>query len=85
MKTIVDDIIVLSKVMDGGPVVCGSCITAWRPTAACPNCGCTLSNAEQNTERCHRIYKLQRENDAPDVRSSDWLGYLETHGISVMW
>jgi hypothetical protein len=44
-----------------------------------------LSNSEQNTERCHRIYKLQRENDAPDVRSNDWLGYLETHGISVMW
>lgn len=83
MKTTVEDIILFSKVLDGGPIVCGSCITAWRPTMpACPNCGCVLSG-EQNTERARELYTLQRRDDAPEIRSSEWLTYLENHGITV--
>lgn len=83
MKPTVQEVIVFYKVLDGGPVICGVCITAWRPTLArCPNCGAGLYG-EKNTQRARDLYKIQRKDEAPDVRSEAWIPYLRSQGIEV--
>lgn len=84
LKTTASEIYVFTKVLDGGPVICGNCITAWRPTLVrCPNCGAGLCG-EQNTQRARDLYKIQRKDEAPDVGSKAWIPYLRSQGIEVV-
>lgn len=83
MKTTVQEVFVSYKVLDGGPVICGVCITAWRPTLErCPNCGAGL-HGEKNTRRAQELYKIQRRDEAPDVSSDAWIPYLRSQGIEI--
>jgi hypothetical protein len=83
MKATIEDVIVFYKVLDGGPVICGACITAWRPSLVrCPNCGAGLYG-EQGTTRAYNLYKIQRKNEAPEVWSEAWVPYLKSQGIEV--
>lgn len=83
MKTTVEKVIVIYNILDGGPVICGACVTAWRPTLIrCPNCGASL-HGETNTERAQKLYRIQRMDEAPDVGSDAWIPYLRSQGIEV--
>jgi len=83
MKSVIEAIEVFYKILDGGPVLCGRCIAAWRPSCSfCPACGNYLTG-EQNTVRAREVYKLQRKDDAPPVGSSFWLDYLQKNDIDV--
>ena len=63
------------KVLDGGPVICGTCISAWRMMPRCPNCGCALTG-EAATPRARDLYGLQRLDEAPAVGSPEWIPFL---------
>lgn len=39
--------------------------------------------SEQNTQRAQDLYKIQRKDEAPDVRSDAWIPYLRSQGIEV--
>ena len=42
-RAVVGEVVVFGNLLDGGPVLCGACFTAWRPTDRCPNCGQKVS------------------------------------------
>jgi len=83
IKTTISEVYLFTKILDRGHVICGVCITAWRPTLTrCPNCGAGLCG-EQNTQRARDLYKIQRKDEAPDIRSDAWMPYLRSQGIEV--
>lgn len=74
-RAAVAGVIVSYRSLDGGPVLCRACITAWRPTRRCPSCGGALG-AEQDTPLAHAVYAAQRTNDAPAPGSPGWAPWI---------
>lgn len=76
MRADVAEIAVLGATLDGGPVVCGSCVTAWRgDLTRCPACCCALTG-ERGTGRARLIYAAQRRDDAPAPHAAEWPAWI---------
>ena len=72
----VAEVTVLGATLDGGPVVCGTCVTAWRgDLARCPACTSALTG-ERGTVRARLIYAAQRRDDAPAPHSAAWPAWI---------
>lgn len=80
-RAVAGEVVVLGDLLDGGPVLCGCCVTAWRPATRCPNCGCTFTGAERGTGRARAIYRAQRDDAAPWPGGAGWLAYLAGKGL----
>lgn len=72
----VAEVTILGATLDGGPVMCGTCISAWRgDLARCPACNSALTG-ERGTDRARRIYAAQRRDDAPAPNTAAWSAWI---------
>lgn len=76
MRADVAEVTILGTTLDGGPVVCGTCVSTSRgDLTRCPACNSALTG-ERGTDRARRIYAAQRRDDAPAPHSAEWPAWI---------